>query len=80
VGFVLAGQNRTARSQWLGLDAQRKTVDDFLNGGRWQLVKEFVEVESGKKTDRQRPVLAEAIKACRCLVAHMMAGSFRVRK
>jgi DNA invertase Pin-like site-specific DNA recombinase len=28
-------------------------------------VKEFVEVESGKKTDRHRPVLAEAIKACR---------------
>jgi DNA invertase Pin-like site-specific DNA recombinase len=34
-----------------------------LNGGHWKLVKEFVEVESGKKDDR--PVLAEAIKACR---------------
>jgi DNA invertase Pin-like site-specific DNA recombinase len=30
---------------------------------RWKLAKEFVEVESGKKDDR--PVLAEAIKACR---------------
>ena len=47
----------------LGLEAQRKTVEDYLNGGHWKLVKEFVEVESGKKDDR--PVLAEAIKACR---------------
>jgi DNA invertase Pin-like site-specific DNA recombinase len=50
-------------SSGLGLEAQRKTVEDYLNGGRWKLVKEFVEVESGKKDDR--PVLAEAIKACR---------------
>jgi DNA invertase Pin-like site-specific DNA recombinase len=47
----------------LGLEAQRKAVDDFLNGGSWKLVREFVEVESGKNTDR--PVLADAIKACR---------------
>ena len=47
----------------LGLEAQRKSVEDYLNGGRWKLVKEFVEVESGKKDDR--PVLAQAIKACR---------------
>jgi len=30
----------------LGLEAQRKAVTDFLNGGRWQLVAEFVETES----------------------------------
>jgi DNA invertase Pin-like site-specific DNA recombinase len=47
----------------LGLEAQRKSVEDYLNGGRWKLVKEFVEVESGKKDDR--PILADAIKACR---------------
>ena len=46
----------------LGLEAQRKSVEDYLNGGRWKLVKEFVEVESGKKDDR--PILADAIKAC----------------
>ena len=50
-------------SSGLGSEAQRKTVEHYLNGGRWKLVKEFVEVESGKKDDR--PVLAEAIKACR---------------
>ena len=32
----------------LGLEEQRKAVEDFLNGGNWQLVEEYVEVESGK--------------------------------
>ena len=36
----------------LGLDAQRKAVVDYLNGGKWVLTGEFVEVESGKKNDR----------------------------
>ena len=36
----------------LGLDAQRDAVLDYLNGGRWSLVQEFVEVESGKRNWR----------------------------
>jgi len=47
----------------LGLAAQRKAVEDFLNGGRWDLIAEFVEVESGKRDDR--PKLAEALSLCR---------------
>jgi DNA invertase Pin-like site-specific DNA recombinase len=47
----------------LGVEAQRQSVAHYLNGGRWKLVKEFVEVESGKKTDR--PQLEAALKACR---------------
>ena len=31
----------------LGLDAQKEAVQQRLNGGRWQMVAEFVEVESG---------------------------------
>jgi DNA invertase Pin-like site-specific DNA recombinase len=46
----------------LGIEAQRNSVAEYLNGGNWKLVKEIVEVESGKRTDR--PMLAEAIKAC----------------
>jgi DNA invertase Pin-like site-specific DNA recombinase len=46
-----------------GIDAQRKAVTDFLNGGSWELLGEFVEVESGKRKDR--PKLAEAIAACK---------------
>src|SRR5215469_7087021 len=32
----------------LGLEAQRKAVHDYLNGGTWSLVGEFTEIESGK--------------------------------
>jgi DNA invertase Pin-like site-specific DNA recombinase len=47
----------------LGLEAQRKAVEDYLNGGRWKLIEEYVEVESGKNTERQQ--LQSALRACR---------------
>lgn len=47
----------------LGIEAQRAAVAAFLNGGDWQLVAEFVEVESGKRNDR--PKLATALATCR---------------
>ena len=47
----------------LGLDAQQQAVRQYLNGGAWELVGEFTEVESGKKDDR--PQLAAALAACR---------------
>lgn len=47
----------------LGLEAQRKAILDYLNGGSWELTAEFVEVESGKHSDR--PQLAAALEACR---------------
>jgi DNA invertase Pin-like site-specific DNA recombinase len=47
----------------LGLDAQREAVRSYLNGGKWQMIGEFVEVESGKRNDR--PALAEALALCR---------------
>jgi DNA invertase Pin-like site-specific DNA recombinase len=47
----------------LGMAAQRKAVEDYLNGGRWKLIAECVEVESGKKSNR--PKLAEALRLCR---------------
>lgn len=47
----------------LGLEAQRASVAGYLNGGRWKLVAEVVEIESGKKSDR--PKLVEALRLCR---------------
>lgn len=46
----------------MGLEAQKKAVADFLNGGSWQLLSEFVEVESGKSDDR--PQLEQALATC----------------
>ena len=47
----------------LGLEAQKKAVEEFLNGGDWDLVAEFTEVESGGKSDR--PELEKALKLCK---------------
>lgn len=47
----------------LGLDAQREIVSRYLNGGRWDLVGEFTEVETGKRADR--PQLTRALARCR---------------
>jgi resolvase-like protein len=58
VAYYRVSTDRQGRSG-LGLEAQRKAVMDFLNGGAWELVGEFVEVESGKKSDR--PELTRAI-------------------
>jgi DNA invertase Pin-like site-specific DNA recombinase len=43
----------------LGLEAQRAAIDEFLNGGQWKLVAEYVEVETGKHEDR--PKLRQAL-------------------
>ena len=47
----------------LGLEAQKSAVADYLNGGKWALVAEFTEVESGKRSDR--PELGKALAMCR---------------
>jgi DNA invertase Pin-like site-specific DNA recombinase len=47
----------------LGLEAQKNAVADYLNGGRWTLLDEFTEVESGKLSNR--PELTKALALCR---------------
>jgi len=47
----------------LGLEAQRTAVASYLNGGKWTLVQEVVEVETGKRSDR--PELQKALALCR---------------
>jgi DNA invertase Pin-like site-specific DNA recombinase len=58
VSYLRVSTERQGRSG-LGLEAQRKAVDDYLNGGAWQLLREYVEIESGKRNDR--PQLAAAM-------------------
>jgi DNA invertase Pin-like site-specific DNA recombinase len=56
----------------LGLEAQRKAVEDYLNGGRWELIAEFIEVESGKNADRKQ--LQNALRACRLHGARLLVA------
>ena len=62
VAYFRVSTDRQGKSG-LGLEAQRASVINYLNGGTWELVGEFVEVESGKHSDRPR--LAEALQVCR---------------
>lgn len=62
VSYLRVSTARQGRSG-LGLESQRSAVASFLNGGNWELLTEYVEVESGKKTDR--PQLLKALEHCR---------------
>ncbi len=62
VAYYRVSTDRQKRSG-LGLEAQREAVTNFLNGGKWKLVGEFTEAESGKRNDR--PALAQALALCR---------------
>jgi DNA invertase Pin-like site-specific DNA recombinase len=58
VSYLRVSTDKQGRSG-LGLEAQRDAVARYLNGGRWKLVAEYVEVESGKRNSR--PQLQAAI-------------------
>ena len=62
VSYYRVSTDRQGRSG-LGLNAQKEAVEQRLNGGRWQLVAEFVEVESGKRAKRSQ--LDAALAACK---------------
>jgi DNA invertase Pin-like site-specific DNA recombinase len=62
VAYYRVSTEKQGRSG-LGLAAQRKAVRDYLNGGDWEFIGEFTEVESGKKSDR--PELERALKLCK---------------
>jgi DNA invertase Pin-like site-specific DNA recombinase len=66
VSYLRVSTDKQGKSG-LGLEAQRAAVDQYLNGGRWKLLEEFVEVETGKgvKALARRPKLRAAIDACR---------------
>ena len=62
VSYLRVSTDRQGKSG-LGLEAQRKAVTDYLDGGNWQLLAQYVEVESGSSNNR--PALAVALELCR---------------
>src|SRR5260370_15829309 len=62
VSYLRVSTDRQGKSG-LGLEAQRAAVENSLNGGKWKLINEFPEVQSGRRSDR--PKLAEALAMCR---------------
>jgi len=69
VAYYRVSTARQGRSG-LGLEAQHDAVASFLNGGTWQIVAEFTEIESGKRNDR--PELERAMQCCRVYGAKLV--------
>jgi DNA invertase Pin-like site-specific DNA recombinase len=66
VSYLRVSTDKQGRSG-LGLAAQREAVTRYLNGGNWSLIAEYVETESGKRSDR--PKLAAALANAKALGA-----------
>jgi DNA invertase Pin-like site-specific DNA recombinase len=71
VSYLRVSTDKQGRSG-LGLEAQRKAVATYLNGGAWTLIGEFVEVESGKQDTR--PELAQALARCKLTGATLIVA------
>lgn len=56
----------------LGLEAQRTTVMNYLNGGNHEIVGEYTEIESGGKDNR--PELSKALLDCRLKNARLIVA------
>jgi DNA invertase Pin-like site-specific DNA recombinase len=62
IAYYRVSTDKQGRSG-LGLEAQRQAVANYLNGGEWEIIAEFTEVETGKRSDR--PQLQNALAKAR---------------
>jgi DNA invertase Pin-like site-specific DNA recombinase len=69
VSYLRVSTDKQGKSG-LGIEAQREAVTSYLNGGRWTLVAEYVETESGRKSDR--PKLAAALSHAKAIGARLV--------
>ncbi len=58
IAYFRVSTNRQGKSG-LGLEAQKESVNRYLESVGWKLIGEYVEVESGKR--KNRPQLAAAL-------------------
>lgn len=71
VSYLRVSTKEQGRSG-LGLEAQRAAVAAHMTREGGELAREFIEVESGKKSDR--PQLAQALAHCRALGARLVVA------
>jgi DNA invertase Pin-like site-specific DNA recombinase len=71
VAYYRVSTNKQGVSGY-GIDAQREMVRGFLNGDGVDLVREFVEVDSGKNDDRVE--LEKAIRLCKVMKAKLVVS------
>ena len=71
VAYYRVSTDRQGRSG-LGLEAQRQAVNAFLLTGSSSVVGDFVEIESGRKSDR--PELQKALAMCRVHAAVLLVA------
>jgi DNA invertase Pin-like site-specific DNA recombinase len=65
VAYYRVSTDKQQRSG-LGLEAQQELVRNYLNGGRWSVIGEFTEIESGtRKRLKNRPMLKAALELAR---------------
>src|SRR4029078_5208801 len=66
ISYIRVSTGRQARSG-LGLEAQRKAINDFAALEGFEVIAEFVEAETGKGADAldRRPQLAAALKCAK---------------
>jgi DNA invertase Pin-like site-specific DNA recombinase len=69
VSYLRVSTDKQGRSG-LGLEAQREAVTRYLNGGSWKLVAEYVETESGKRSDRLK--LTAALRHAKAIGATLV--------
>jgi integrase len=69
VSYLRVSTDKQGRSG-LGIEAQRVAVEGYLNGGRWTVAAEYVETESGKRSDR--PKLAAALAHAKAIKAKLV--------
>src|SRR5882672_1681828 len=71
VSYLRVSTDKQGRSG-LGLEAQREAVARYLNGGDWKISAEYIETETGKRSDR--PKLSAALAHAKALGATLVVA------